>query len=481
MNAGLKKVFLTTAMLSLLSISACAASPGVLSPEYWKTQALKDLIPFWEQTIDKEYGGFFTDTEVDGKVKTTSNKYPRMNSRAVYGFCAAYMLSGDDKYLDFAAHGMQYMKDYGYDSENGGWHTSTDEMNDPDYGDKNLFDETYGNLGPVFYYIATGDKASLGLVSKTHGLMKSKAWDTGLGGYYAWVKNDWERATSNKSFNSQIDTFTAYLIYYYLATKDPGLLKDLNDLSDVVVKYMVDKKTGFVGESFSYDWEWQENDLWAGHNLKTGWALMRMYYLTGNIKYLDTAKKITAAQIKYTWDAKNGGWYFRFLNNDPKSIDDSKDWWTQEEGNLLMLNMYHSTADKTYLDKFEKSAMFWDKFFIDRKYGECYQTLSREGLVQNSTKANYYKSAYHSMEQALFSYLYLSLYVNKGEAELYFRLSADAAGEKHYVNLLEDPAVIIKSVELDGKPYADFNAAEGYMVLPQGKSMKIKITYSIKK
>lgn len=476
-----KSVWLLSVLFVLLAASsACASALSVLDPAYWKNQAINDLIPFWEKTMDKEYGGFFTDVAEDGTIGTASNKYPRMNSRAVFGFCAAYMLSGDAKYLEFAKHGMEYMKNIGYDKDYGGWHTSTDDYGEPDYGDKNLFDETYGNLGPVFYYITTGDEASLELVKKTHELMKNKAWDKELGGYYAWVKKNWDGATSNKSFNSQIDTFTAYLIYYYLATKDPALLQDMKSLADVVVRYMVDPKTGFVGEFFTFDWEWKEAELWAGHNLKTGWVLARMYYLTGNKKYLETAKKISAAQLKYTWDDLCGGWFFRFNKEEPSSPDMAKDWWTQEEGNHLMLYMYHNTHDKNFLDKFERGAMFWDKHFIDRKYGECWQTLAREGMVQNKTKANYYKSAYHTMEQALFTYLYLSLYVNKKEAELYFSLSSDTSGRRHYVNILEDPAVYIKSVELDGKPYTDFSPNEGYVNLPQGKDMKLRVVYGIK-
>jgi hypothetical protein len=104
----------------------------------------------------------------------------------------------------------------------------------------------------------------------------------------------------------------------------------------------------------------------------------------------------------------------------------------------------------------------------------------RDGTVVNKTKGDLFKSAYHSMEHALFNYLYLSLYVNKGEAVLYFNLSADKAGEKHYVNLLEDPAVIIKSVEIDGKPWTDFDVAAGCVNLPAGKKMKVKVAYTIK-
>ncbi len=452
----------------------------VLNPEHWRSQALDNIIPFWTQTIDKDSGGFFTDINENGSVWGSGNKYPRMISRLVFGFCAAYMLSGDGKYLDFAAHGMDYLKNFGWDKNYGGWYTSTDENNEPDTTEKNLFDETYCNLGPVLYYFVTGNKDALSYVQKTHELMQTKAWDKEYSGYFARVGERWEDITSNKSFNAEIDTCTAYLIYYYMATKNPDLLRDLKNIADVAVRHMVDPNTGFVGETFSKDWVSRETRLWAGHNLKTGWVMMRMYYLTGDKKYLEAAKKIAAAQVKYTWDAEYGGWFFQFSSKDPASVNDVKDWWTQEEGNNLMLNLFHYSKDKSYLNKFQKSASFWDNNFIDKKYGECFSTLSRDGSPTNRTKGNLFKSAYHTMEHALFNYLYLSLYVNKSEATLYYCLNTDTAGEKHYVNLLEDPAVFIKNVEIDGKEWKDFDANLGYITLPQGKNMKVKVVFGIK-
>jgi mannobiose 2-epimerase len=375
---------------------------------------------------------------------------------------------------------MDYLKNFGWDKDNGGWYTSTDENNEPDTTEKNLFDEVYCCLGPTLYYFVTGDKDSLSYVQKTHTLMQTKAWDREYSGYFARVGRKWENITSSKSFNAEIDTCTAYLIYYYLATKNPDLLNDLKSITDVVGKRMVDPKTGFVGEKYSKEWVSQEPMLWAGHNLKTGWVMMRMYYLTSDKKYLETAEKIAVAQVKYTWDGKYGGWFFQFSGNDPSSVNEAKDWWTQEEGDNLMLNLFHYTANKSYLNKFQKSASFWDNHFIDKQYGECFSTLSRDGEPTNRTKSNLFKSAYHTMEHALFNYLYLSLYVNRQDAALYFNLSADTAGEKHYVNLLEDPAVIIRSVEIDGKEWKDFNSREGYVTLPQGKNMKVKVDFGVK-
>ncbi len=484
MTNSIRKIISVLAFLAIIPAIASpvrAATADVTSPAYWQSQAINDLIPFWEKTMDKENGGFFTDVEEDGTVSPSSNKYTRMNSRVVYGFCAAYMLSGDDKYLEYASHGMDFLASYCWDKQNSGWHTNVDKSNEPDSGYKNLFDETYGNLGPVFYYFVTHDKAALSFVKKTHDLMQTKAWDPDYGGYYAMVGNAWEKVTTTKSFNSMIDTFTAYLLYYYMATKDPTILSDLKIASDAVIAHMVDPKTAFVGEKFAQDWTLTEQNLWAGHNLKTGWILTRMYNLTGDKKYLDTADRIAAAQMKYLWDGKYGGWFFRFMADDPKNFEDQKDWWTQEEGNMLMLNMYNKTGKKDYLEKFRKCALFWDKNFLDKKNGECYGELLRSGEPMSRKKADLFKSAYHSMEQCLFSYLYLSLYVNKAEATLYFNPSAEAAGEKMYVNILEDKTVIINSVEIDGKDWKEFNAEEGYITLPIGKKMKVKVVYGVKK
>lgn len=466
---------LLMAVLSCVVLRAEAAD--VKSPEYWKKQALNDIIPFWEKTIDREYGGFYTNVNEDGSVSDTADKYTRMHSRILFGFTAAYLLSGEDKYLDYAKHAFDFIDEYCYDRENGGWQTSVDARGTPNSGNKNLFDLTYGNLGPVYYYFATGNKKAIRFVSDTHNLMLKYAYDAEYGGFFSYVGADWRRATSLKSFNAQIDTFTAYLLYYYLATKEPALLKLIKNHADTVVSKMIDNKTFYVGENFSYDWEWLENTLWAGHNLKTGWVLARVYSLTGDKKYLKAASGIARAQIHRTWDKKHGGWYYKFENDSSGTADTLKDWWTQQEGSMLMLTLYPETKNSDYLDKFKKTSLFWDKYFIDRKYGECRRSLTASGEIISAVKGDYYKSAYHTMEQALFNYLYLNLYVNKTPAELYFRFDNEEDNTVRYLKAVEAPWVRLKSVTVNGQEWKDFDEKECSVRLPKGEKIRVKAVF----
>ncbi len=450
-----------------------------MNPEFWKNQALNEIIPFWENSIDLKNGGFFTEVAYNGKPGNAFPKYTRMISRIVFAYTTAYMLSGEENYIKKAEYGINFQTNYCWDKDYGGWNISVGHKNTPNKGTKNLFDQTYGNLGPTIYYFATHDKDSLKYVEQTHKLMKTRAYDKTYGGFYAEGGYNWNPIRREKSFNSQIDTCSAYLFYYYMATKDEELLGDIKMILDVVLDKMIDKDTFFVGEYFTEKWNSIDPNLWTGHNLKTGWILMRAYWLTGDEKYLSAAKRIAENMIKYCWDEKYYGWYFQFKENSPASVNTMKDWWTQTEGNFLMLNLYKYEKNDTYLSKFTSCAYFWDNYLIDEEFKECFANTSRNGNADRYQLKGYmYKSGYHSMEHALFNYLYLSLYVLKKEATLYFLLSSQNENEKHYVNLIESPDVYIKSIEINGKEFKDFNPDEGYINLPKGEKMKVKITYA---
>ncbi len=490
---GLVGIVLSMVVLGVMPVTA-APNEGakLLTGAYWRQQALHDLIPFWARTVDQNGGGYFTDVKIDGTIGPKQLKYPRMISRLVYGYSAAYLLSGEERYLELASHGMEFLKQYGWDAQYGGWFTELDAERRSTVPPKDLFDQTYGNLGPIIYYFATGDPAARDLVQRCHQLLQTKAWDKEHQGYFAMVNRDWQVAETEKSFNSQVDTATAYLIYYYLATRQPELLQDLKNIGDVIVKRMYDPETGYVRERFTRQWQYLDSyqgkdQIDIGHNLKTAWVLLRLHQLLGygteDSQYLIYARKIADQMLNTGWDPLNHGWYLQKSVYQPAKakIEKAKCWWTQTEGSFLMLNLYHLRPDRRYLENFRQNAAFWDRYFVDRKYGEVYAYLSETGQFDpNSLKADLYKSAYHSMEHALMNYLYTQLYIRKEPVELYFRLSAATDGVRHFVTIVEDPAVKIQSVTVNGKAWTRFQRNDGSIELPKGANLKVKVVLGIR-
>ena len=480
-------VLILLLLMNIFNVEANQINDGrYLSGEYWKKQGLNEIIPFWAKTVDYNTGGYFSDVLNDGKPTDNLKKYPRMVSRMVYAFCTAYLLSGKEKYLKLATHGMNYLKKYGWDHQYGGWVMELGAEHQVSVQEKEIFDEAYGNLGPIFYYYLTHDEQALKLVTQTHYLIKTKAWDFDYQGYYATVNRDWSLLTTEKSFNSQIDLATGYLCYYYLVTKDPMLLKDLKQIGDLTIENLYNAKSGYLHERYTRKWDYigsylgNKDQIDLGHNMKAAWFLLRLYQLTQEQKYYQYAKKIYQKMITTAWDKEYYGWYFTKNAYFPAwtTRDTIKCWWTQCEGNFMLLNLYQVNTNTKYLDYFKQSSQFWERYFIDHRYGEVFANTYRNGKPKNELKGQAYKSGYHTMENALMNYLYLNLYVNHGEAELYFKLKATRAGSKHYVKIVEGKQIIIKKVELNGKSWKDFDARKGSITLPRGVS-KVKVVLGV--
>ena len=119
--------FMVAAQLSLASGRIAAGGNTTegkmyLDGEFWKRQAMNDLMPYWyEHVRDKEHGGFYLNLSRNWQPIPPWDKMPAMISRQVFSFSAAYLLSGEEKYLEVAREGVDYLLEHGWDREYGGW------------------------------------------------------------------------------------------------------------------------------------------------------------------------------------------------------------------------------------------------------------------------------------------------------------------------------------------------------------------------
>jgi len=437
---------------AIYKISAKKPEPEVLSGEYWKNQALKDIMPYWtEHSRDTMSGAFYTTLDSAWNPAGDQNKYPSMVSRHLFSYSTAYLLSGDEEYIRIAGTTARWLMDHAWDSEYGGWYDALDIEGNPVQTTKSTFVQVYAITGLALYYFVTHDTTVLDFIERSNELLETKVWDSPTGGYFNMMDRDWSVIDSKKSFSSEITPVSGYLFYLYLATRDEKYLDQIDRILGITVNKMIDDTSGWILEDFDKEWNYisrvrDGSEINTGHNIEAAWMLFRKYLVTGNPSHLKTGQSLAARIIETGLFNKNDIWLTSAGRIDPSLKGTGTYWWIQAYGNMFSLYLYHTTKDKEYLENFRRGAQFWDSGFMDRKFGDTYFSVDSEGKVTDATKATRFKTSYHSIEHCILNYLCLNLWVNNESVELHFRINSSKNGEFLYPVLIEDTSVKVKSV-----------------------------------
>lgn len=204
--------------------------------------------------------------------------------------------------------------------------------------------------------------------------------------------------------------------------------------------------------------------------------LLRLYGLTSNSTYLDEGKRLGDLITRWGYDAEQGVWFDTIARQDLSLHSQSACWWTQACGNMLQLFLYHLFENGEYLNYFSKGAEFWNKHFLDKENGASVLSVYLDGTLKDGIKATGARTSYHSMEHCLLNYLYLNLWVKKIPVQFHFAIQSQKSQFKHSVSLVEDRDIEIKKVVVNGKDWTNFDAEQGYLILPEGRTFMIKVT-----
>lgn len=472
--------------LFVLTLISCRNSTNqspstVTSGNYWKDQALNDIMPSWRMYArDSVNGAFYTNLDFSWKTFGSSSKYPSMLARHLFSFSVSYLLSGNKSDLNIAKETVNWLIDHAWDKQYGGWYDELDEKGNPVRNTKNMFVQVYTITGLTMYYYVTKDSVVKTYIDKSNDLIQSRAWDQQHQGFYNELNRDWTINDSNKAFASQITPVSGYLIYLYAATHEQKYLDQIEKIVNATTSNMIDKQSGWVLEYFDKDWKYittgdDRSEVNIGHNIETAWMLMKTYGFTGKLEYLDAARLLS--EKIYAWGCipDKRFWFTGVGLKDPSLHTETAYWWIQAYGNMFDLYWHHFSGDSSYLKGFEKGASFWDRYFIDRKYGDTYTGVDSNGVVKDATKANRYKTSYHSMEHCLVNYLALNLWTKHETVELHFNIDQSNAGEKLYPVLLEDDSIEISEARIINEKREKLEIEGQSIVLPALKNTAITV------
>ena len=441
-------------------------------------------------------------------------------SRLVYGFASAYLLTGEDRFLEGAEKGTEYLRShmrfYDRDENIVYWYhgidvrgSREDKVFASEFGDDfeaiPAYEQIYALAGPIQTYRITGDPRILKDAEMTVDLFDRFYLDKEQGGYFSHldpITMDPRSETlgankGKKNWNSVGDHAPAYLINLYLATGEERYAKMLEFTFDTICEHFPDyEHSPFVQEKFLEDWShdsthmWQQNRGVVGHNLKIAWNLMRMYGLKPKPEYEKLSRQIGAKMPAIGGDQQRGGWYdvmerakqpgqetHRFAFHDRKA------WWQQEQGILAYLIMGGILKDEEYRRLGRESAAFYNTFFLDHDDGAVYFNVQANGIPYlmgtERYKGSHSMSGYHSTELCYLAQTYSNLLITHQPLDLYFKPLPN--GFKDNIlrvspDILPPGSVRISDVWINDEPYKNFDAKALTVKLPPSKDrVRVKV------
>ncbi|MBL6766205.1 MAG: AGE family epimerase/isomerase [Verrucomicrobiae bacterium] len=473
-------------------------------PNWWVNQ-IRQLADFY---LDHEFGdkidyhAYRTNLDISGNKSTSGLQETDTISRLVYGFASAYLMTGEDRYLEAAEKGTEFLRnELRYDDADRTYWYHAQEVNEDgsvrkilasefadDYGAIPCYEQIYALAGPVQTMRITGDQRILDDAKNTIQMFKDRYRDaTEFGGYFSHLDPssfipDAETLAHNqsrKNWNSIGDHAPAYLINLYLATGDEAYADFLAENFDLITEHFGDyENSPFVQERFHQDWSkdqnwgWQQNRAVIGHNLKIAWNLTRMTNLRQNEQYEQFAERIAELMPDAGSDQQRGGWYDVVERELAEGEDyhrfawhDRKAWWQQEQGILAYLILAGVTGNQDYLRLARESSAFYNAWFLDNDSGGVYFNVLANGhpyaLGTERGKSSHSMSGYHAFELAYLACTYTNLLITKQPMDMFFKPRAEqvATGVLRVApDLLPAGSVVIDKVWIGGAVHENFDA-----------------------
>ena len=362
----------------------------------YKKELTENIMPFWmKYGWDKVNGGVYTCVNRDGSLMD-STKSVWFQGRFAFVCSFAYNnVEHNAEWLEAAKNTLDFIEKYCFDKD-GHMYFSVTATGKPLRKRRYVFSETFAAIAMSEYAIASGDmtyaEKALKLFEDTQRFLNTP-------GFLA------------PKFEPEVNLQSHSIIMILInvgsrireAINEPKLTQQIDESIEKLQKYFMHPEFKALLESVGPNGEFVDTNMTRtinpGHCIETSWFIMEEARLRGWDKnLLDTALTIFNWSWDWGWDKEYGGIInFRDCKNLPPQdySQDMKFWWPQCETIIASLYAYLATGDEMYLERHKIISDWTYTHFPDKKYGEWYGYLHRDGTIAQPAKGNLYKGPFH--------------------------------------------------------------------------------------
>jgi N-acylglucosamine 2-epimerase len=363
---------------------------------------LNNVLPFWTQnSIDREYGGYFTCLDRAGTVYDT-DKFIWLQNRQVWTFSMLYnQLDQRSEWLKIAGHGANFLAEHGRDAE-GNWYFSLDRAGNPLVQPYNIFSDCFAAM--AFSQFARAD---------------GEAWakEIAMQAYQNVLRRkDDPKGKYNKTYpgTRSLKSLAVPMILANLTLEMAWLLPEaeLDRVLDLTVQEVMndflDKDRGLMFEHVAPDGShvdcFEGRSINPGHGIEAMWFMMDIANRRQDPATLNQAVDVVLNILNFAWDDRYGGLYY-FMDADghpPQQLEwDQKLWWVHVETLVALAMGYRYTGRTECWDWYQRVHEYTWTHFADREHGEWFGYLNRQGEVLLNLKGGKWKGCFH-VPRALF-------------------------------------------------------------------------------
>jgi N-acylglucosamine 2-epimerase len=368
--------------------------------DFYSNQLLNDTVPFWfPRSYDREHGGFLLMRDADGSL-IDDDKAVWIQGRATWLLSTLYNTVGKKpEWLEGAQLGYDFLNRHCFDNDGQMFFHVTREGS-AIRKRRYFFSETFYVIAVAAYAKASGDKVAA---------EKARAVFTNCIGYASGKKKLPSKFTGTRPSKGigvpMIMTNTAQQLRETIgdARCDESIAKWINEIERDFVKDDIKCVMEQVAPDGSIINHIDGRTLNPGHAIEGAWFILHEAKYRNNDPHLiELGCKMLDYMWERGWDKEYGGiLYFRDVYNMPvqEYWQDMKFWWPHNEVIIATLLAFLMTGKTKYAEWHRMVHEYAYSHFHDKKNGEWFGYLHRDGSIAQTAKGNLYKGPFHLPRQ----------------------------------------------------------------------------------
>lgn len=341
-----------------------------------KKEFLNHVIPFWENLIDEDNGGYYGMLDYELRLDKNAPKGCILNSRILWFFSNAYLTFGNDTYLKYADHAYTFLKDFCLDKENDGVFWSLNYDGTVYDSTKHTYNQAFAIYALSSYYDATKKMEAKELAFQLYRLIESRCKDDN--GYLEAFTRDFKPESNEKlsengveatrTMNTLLHVFEAYTELYRVSG-NREVADNLRYILDIFADKMYNPKLGRQEVFFDENYN-SLIDLYSyGHDIETAWLIDRGLEILNDLSYNQKLTPITETLTSQVYKIAFDGCSVpaECCNG---VVDESRVWWVQAEAMVGFYNGYQKNPNRVeYLKTVKALWEYIKNHIIDTRIG----------------------------------------------------------------------------------------------------------------